>query len=90
MNYYIGEIDTYVGESEYCTTIRFKTEGDPNEYLDNVASDFWGGEREEDTDSDGMYDFGDKLCGGGRWQKVDESIYNTLYIIVEINKGEEV
>jgi len=88
MKYYIGEIDTYVGESEYCTTIRFKTEGDPNDYLDNIASDFWGGGGE--ADENGMYDFGDKSSGGGRWQEVDASTYDALHIIVELNKGEEV
>ena len=88
MKYYIGEIDTYVGESEYCTTIRFKTAGDPNDYLDNVASDFWGDEGE--ADENGMYDFGDKSSGGGRWQEVDASTYDALHIIVELNKGEEV
>lgn len=88
MKYYIGEIDTYVGESEHCTTIRFKTEGDPNDYLDNVASDFWGCEGE--ADENGMYDFGDKSSGGGRWQEVDAITYDALHIIVELNKGEEV
>lgn len=87
MNYYIGEIDTYFGESEVTTTIKFKTDIPPNEYLDRIASDFWGDKNE--TDDNGMHDFGDKASCGGRWQRIDAETYDALHIIVELNHGEE-
>ena len=88
MKYYIGEIDTYFGESSVTTTIKFMTDIAPSEYLDALASEFWG-EAEKPEDSE-LYDFGDKSSGGGRWQEVDASTYDALHIIVELNKGEEV
>jgi hypothetical protein len=87
MKYYIGEIDTYIGESYHPTTIKFKTDGDPDEHLDYIASDFWG-DRDE-TDEDGMHDFGDKASCGGVWQEIDAETYSKLQIITELNKGEE-
>jgi hypothetical protein len=88
MKYYIGEIDTYFGESSVTTTVKFKTDIAPSEYLDALASEFWG-EADEPDDSE-LYDFGDKSSGGGRWQEVDAITYDALHIIVELNKGEEV
>ena len=88
MKYYIGEIDTYFNESEVTTTIKFKTDTAPNDYLDALASEFWG-EAYEPEDSE-LYDFGDKASCGGRWQEVDASTYDALHIIIELNRGEEV
>jgi hypothetical protein len=82
MNYYNGEIETYFGESEVSTTIKFKTEGDPDQYLYDVASNFWGHAHDEEG---GLHDFGDKSACGGRWQRVDAGIYNALTIIVELH-----
>jgi hypothetical protein len=86
MNYYIGEIETYFGESEVSTTIKFKTEGDPDEYLDGIASHFWGDAHDEDG---GLHDFGDRSACGGRWQKVSQEIYDAINIIVELRLNEE-
>lgn len=86
MKYYIGEIDTYFGESEVATTIKFKTDIPPDEYLYRIASDFWGDPHDEE---DGLFDFGDKQAGGSRWQEVDADTYKKLKIIVELNHGEE-
>ena len=86
MKYYIGEIDTYFGESEVTTTIKFKTDISPDEYLYRIASDFWGDPHDEEG---GMFNFGDKQACGGRWQEVDVNTYNKLKIIVELNHGEE-
>lgn len=87
MKHYIGEIETYFGESEVSTMIKFKTEIDPDLYLDALASKFWG-ERHEDKDDEltlTLYDFGDKSTCGGRWQEVSASTYNKLTIIQELN-----
>ena len=86
MNYYIGEINTYFGESEITSTIKFKTEGDPDQYLYDIASNFWGVAHDEEG---GLHDFGDRSACGGRWQRIDEAIYNALSIIVSLqNLGE--
>ena len=88
MKFYIGEIETYFGESQVSTTIRFKTDGNPDDYLDNLASDFWG-EANEPEDGE-LYDFGDKATCGGKWQRINGHIYNFLHIITELRTGEEV
>ena len=87
MKYYIGEIETYFGESSVTTTVKFKTDIDPDLYLDALASDFWG-DRDE-TDDDGMHSFGDRASCGGVWQEVDADTYNKLQIITELNKEVE-
>ena len=43
MKHYIGEIENYFGEAEVSSVIRFKTAGNPDDYLDDIASKFWGG-----------------------------------------------
>ena len=85
MKCYIGEIETYIGESMISTMIKFKTNGRPDKYLDALASGFWGDEHEQDFDT-GLYDFGDKMAGVGRWQEVDADTFNKLAIIVELFK----
>ena len=89
MKYYIGEIGTYFGESEVSDMIKFKTEGKPQDYLDLIASDFWGDGAKRDFDT-GLYDFGDRMAGVGRWQEIDAKIYKKLEIITELRAGAEV
>jgi hypothetical protein len=87
MKHYIGEIETYFGESEVSTMIKFKTEIDPDLYLDELASKFWGEKHEHEDDelTSSLYDFGDKSTCGGRWQEVSASTYNKLTIIQELS-----
>ena len=89
MKYYIGEIETYFGESEVNTTVKFQTEGNPDDYLDGLASMFWGSEVYLDDDLS-LYDFGDKSTCGGRWQEVNQEIYEAITLLPELrlNKGE--
>ena len=87
MKYYIGEIVTYIGEGEDNTTLKFKTKGKPEDYLDLIASDFWGDGAEQDFDT-GLYDFGDRMAGVGHWQEIDAATYNKLAIITEMQRGE--
>ncbi len=69
MKYYIGEIDNCFGESEVSSVIKFKTAGDPEHYLDKLASTFWGGSDSMAEDFDAkLYDFGHVTCGSGRYQ----------------------
>ena len=87
MKYYIGEIETYIGESMISTMVKFKTDIDPDLYLDALASSFWGGRHDKDEDSQ-MYDFGDKETRGGRWQQIDVNTYNKLTIIAQLENEE--
>jgi hypothetical protein len=85
MKHYIGEVETYFGESEVSTMIKFTTDSHPDEYLDKVASDFWGNEGEQIGDETvSIYDFGDKNASAGRWQEIDADMFNKLTLIVEI------
>jgi hypothetical protein len=84
MKYYLGEIETYIGESCHQDNIRFKTAGNPQDCLYNIAKDFWGDEGVEDQN--GMIDFGDRSCCVGRLQELDAKTYNKIHIICEINK----
>ena len=87
MKYYIGEIETYIGESMISTMVKFKTDIDPDLYLDALASDFWG---EANKPEDGeLYDFGDKMAGSGNWQQVDVKTYNKLTIINQLIAGDK-
>lgn len=84
MKHYIGEIETYIGEAMISTMVKFKTDIDPDLYLDALSSDFWG-DRHDDTDEHStVYNFGDKSACGGRWQEVSATTYNKLTIIVEL------
>ena len=85
MKYYLGEINTYIGEIAVSTMVKFKTDSAPDQYLDALASNFWGEGAEHDFDT-GNYDFGDKVSGIGCWQEVDKKTFVALSIIVELFK----
>ena len=85
MKHYIGEVETYFGESDVSTMVKFTTEIHPDDHLDMLASKFWGDEGSQIGDgSVSMYDFGDKVTSAGRWQEVDADTYNKLRIIMEL------
>ena len=79
MKHYIGEIENYFGEAEVSSVIRFKTAGNPEEYLEDIASEFWGS-AVGDNDS-GLYDFGHVSSGSGRYQEVTKEVFDSLTII---------
>jgi hypothetical protein len=85
MKHYIGEIETYFGESVVNSMFKFKTDSHPEERLDEIASKFWGDASEQAGDGTvGMYDFGDRMTSAGCWQEVDADTFNKLTIIVEL------
>ena len=87
MKYYIGEVETYFGESEVSTMVKFTTDDHPDEHLDALASTFWGIDGSQAGDGTvNMYDFGDRMTSAGRWQEIDADTYNKLAIIVELRK----
>ncbi len=85
MKYYIGEIETYFGESVVNTMVKFKTNSHPDEFLDMLASKFWGDLPEQAGDGTvSMYDYGDRMTSAGRWQEVDKKTFIALHIISEL------
>lgn len=85
MKYYIGEIETYFGESEVDTTIKFRTDSHPDEFLDKLASEFWGIDGSQAGDGTvNMYDFGDRMTSAGRWQEIDADTFDKLKLISEM------
>ena len=85
MKYYLGEITTYFGESQVSTLVKFKTDGSPADYLDKIASDFWGANGEQEFDT-GLYDFGDKMAGVGLWQEITKEHFLALKVVSELVK----
>lgn len=82
MKYYIGEIENCFGESEVSSVIRFKTADNPEDYLDDLASKFWGGYEDMAEDADAkLYDFGHVTSGAGRYQQVTKEVFDSLTII---------
>ncbi len=85
MKHYIGEIETYIGEVMVSTMIKFKTDSHPDEFLDKLASDFWGDDGEQIGDGTvSIYDYGDKNASAGRWQEVDKKTFIALTLITEL------
>lgn len=79
MKYYIGEIKNCFGESEVSSVIRFKTADNPEDYLDDLASKFWGSAVGDDDS--GLYDFGHVSSASGRYQQVTKEVFDSLTII---------
>jgi len=83
MKYYIGDIEDKIGEYEFSTTIRFKTDRDPEEYLDSIAKTWYSTEYTEEEE--GYYSHsGDTISSAGTWQELDEGVYNQLTLIVQV------
>jgi hypothetical protein len=80
MKYYIGEIATFIGERRLDTTIRFETDGDPDDYLDKLASMFWG--EDGGTQDGGYWDFGDVSTAAGMLREVSKEVYDGVDPII--------
>jgi hypothetical protein len=90
MKYYIGKLETTISGYEAGYTFKFKTEIDPDDYLVQVCSTFWG---DSDTpDSDDGFSF----FGGAVWvspydfQEISAQVYQELTILNQINLKHEV
>lgn len=82
---YIGRLDERNGEYEYDTTIRFKTGGDPNSYLERIAKKWYSGKPVIETDEGGntyAFNGGEVEVEVGAYKEVSESAYNELQGII--------
>ena len=75
MKYYIGEINNLHGEIEITHAVRFATESDPAEYLDTLASTFWG----ESVDNDGYWDFDNNVSTQpAGFKEISKEVFDAL------------
>lgn len=75
MKYYIGEINNFYGEVEITSTIRFATDSDPAEYLDTLASIFWG----EGVDNDGYWEFDNNMSTQpAGFKEISKEVFDSL------------
>ena len=71
IKFYLGDIVTLNGEIETCTTVRFKTSENPDDYLDKLASQFWGdGEAADDW-----------------WWRFDNGVATEARGFIEVSEG---
>ena len=66
MKYYIAEITERNGDFEYDTKYLFATYCEPDEYSNNVAMEWRGGDEDDwDEDLNGYWCDGSIICDGG-------------------------
>ena len=91
MKHYIGTINNQLGEREIASTVRFKTDGEPWDYLETLAQRFWGAPDPDDEDDDsgpeevdGYYVFGagDVATTADGFKQVTLEVYDALDGIV--------
>lgn len=86
--HYIGKINILDGERTYTSTIRFTTAGDPAEYLEEVASEWFGDSTEHGRDSDEKVDGGWYFLSGqvhvsaANYKEIPAEVFNGLDGIV--------
>jgi hypothetical protein len=90
MKYYIGKLEIISTGYESAYTFRFKTEIDPDDYLVQVCSTFWG--NSDTTDSDNGFSFfdGEIWVSPYDWQEISAQVYQELSILNQINLKHEV
>ena len=85
MRYYIGKLETTISGYEAGYTFKFKTEIDPDDYLVQVCSTFWGDSDTPDSD-DGFSFFGGAIwVSPYDWQEISSQVYQELTILNQIN-----
>ena len=78
MRYFIGTITDLLGEYEFATKVRFKTEGDPEAKLNDIAQS-WRLEYAEFDDFMKAYDHGDGLyTEPTHYLEISQELYETL------------
>ena len=78
MKYYIAEITERNGEFEYNTKYLFATYCEPNEYTNNVAMEWRGGD-EDDWDEDHMgYWYDGSLIFDGGSKEISKDDFDVL------------
>lgn len=77
MNTYLGKVTVIAGEYETVCTFRFKTEGDPDKYLDRIAKDWYGSKPEKYLGAY-CFDAGCVAVRPNRWKEIPQEQYETL------------
>tara|TARA_R110000823_G_scaffold24126_5_gene71383 strand:+ start:2108 stop:2629 length:522 start_codon:yes stop_codon:yes gene_type:complete len=80
VKYYIGDIEQRIGEHQPTTSIRFRTEGDPQAYLADIVKGFFGDEPNEDEPNSGVYwdETMEKVCYAGNFTEVSKDHFEAL------------
>jgi len=85
MKYYIGKLETTIAGYDAGYTFKFQTEIDPDDYLVQVCSTFWGdADNPESDDSFSFFD-GAVYVSPYDWQEINEDMYKSLAILNQIN-----
>lgn len=77
MKYYLGTIDEDNGGMEYNTKFVFATDGDEDEYMDKVASEWRDGASDYDEGHSGYWS-DDTLIQAGACQEIPEADFVVL------------
>jgi hypothetical protein len=89
MKYYIGKLETSIAGYEAGYTFKFQTVIDPDDYLVQVSSTFWGDP--DDSSSDDSFSFfsGAVWVSPYDWQEISQVVYESLSILNQINLKHE-
>jgi len=76
MKYYLGQIEEQHGEYEHTTTIKFSTDEDPEEYLEEIVKTWYV---EVDTDDNGDHWInGEIIVSSGRYSEITKHMFRNL------------
>ena len=80
VKYYIADIEERIGDHLPTTTIRFRTEGDPQAYLADIVKGFYGDEPNEDEPNSGVYwnETMEKVCYAGNLTEVSKETFEAV------------
>ena len=80
VKYYIADIEERIGDHLPTTTIRFRTEGDPQAYLADIVKGFYGDEPEEDGHNSGVYwnSSMEAICYAGNFTEVSKETFEAV------------
>jgi hypothetical protein len=89
MNYYIGKLEQTICGYESTIVFKFKTDADPDNYLLNVASTFWGKGDDENGDGVFYFDGGTVAVSPYDHQQISKEVWDSISIINNINLANE-
>lgn len=85
MKYYIGRLACQHGEYEFGEVLKFKTEGDPDEYLDNIAATWYETddvqERRVDENTQAWWHNGEMIISPDGWEQVTKELADAFPLI---------
>lgn len=75
LKYFLGKLHETRGESEFVHTLRFMTDGDPDKYLDDVASRFYDDDGGDEEDGGYSFDGGGIVIKPGVCREIPKDFY---------------